>query len=146
MVKLKMVIAAIVVFVMTGCASYGTAVQANKENHKEFTTLLMGQHLTIQKCYDTNPNKSECSILASSVNAMHSLIGKPDAIRVPKTAEEIAESIAKYGLDTAFKIYGVDAVSSVVKAGLASAGKVQIVRPEVIQPEPIFAYPLSQVQ
>lgn len=140
---MKKIISLLVVLSLVGCSSFSEAVKGNQDNYKEYVTLQLAQHKTIQECYKSAANKSECSVLAGSTNATQSLAGKPDQIRVPKAPSEVAESIIKDGLQGAVMIYGLKAVSSVIKTGLTSAGKVEVIRPEVIQPEPIFAYPLQ---
>ena len=152
MKKLFVVIAVFAMaLIQVGCASYGEGVKANNVNYENYIALQLAQHKTIQKCYDTSTNKSGCSILSASTNALQAVASKAEQIRVPKSPSEVAESIIKDGLQGAVLIYGFKQVSQVIQAGYNAAGKVEVVRPEVvnptvIQPEPIFAFPLSQVQ
>lgn len=141
---------------MSGPGAYEAGLTANVQQYKLFSDGQLAQQQSISTCYQFNPNKSECSILAASTNAMQTLAGQPKPLRVAKSAGEIAESLLEKGFDATVKIFGIAAVrdvmtaqadaareaavaasaaqADVAQAGIEAASKPPlVVRPEVIQ-------------
>jgi hypothetical protein len=99
-----------------GPSAYEAGLRANVDQYKLFSDGQLAQQQTLQACYQHNPNKSECSILAAGTNATQTLAGQPQALRVAKSQGEIAESLVTRGLDATVKIYGITAVRDAVIA------------------------------
>jgi len=145
----QMVAALTAVVTLSACApqSYRVGVAGNVANYREFSELMHSQQNSINSCFNaagaTNDPQalSTCAILAAGTNAQQTLAGRPDQIRVAKSPEEILETITKSGLDAAVKIYGFKQVGEVIRSGFQASSKdplVQIVRPEIVQPEVVF--------
>jgi hypothetical protein len=119
---MKKTLIALSVLALAGCSTtdYAKGVQANVDTFKLFSDGQLAQQTSIQSCYQHNPNKSECSILAAGTNATQTLAGRPDPIRVAKTNGEIFESVATVGMDKAVLIYGAKAVAQAFKSAQAS--------------------------
>lgn len=141
---------------MSGPGAYEAGLNANVQQYKLFSDGQLAQQQTLITCFQHNPNKSECSILTASTNAVSTLAGQPQPLRIAKSTGEILETIADKGLEAAKVIYGVRAVSDAVQAqakalkdtaaagaaaqaetaqaGIEAASKPPlVVRPEVIQ-------------
>lgn len=116
-------------------SSYETGVNANKKGNTEFNNLQMEQQISLQVCFMYSKNTSECAILAAGTNATQVLAGRPAAIKIASSPEEIMQSVLSTSFDAAVKIYGLKAVSDVVKTGIAESGKTLVVKPEVVRPE-----------
>ena len=117
---------------LVGCATpdFGKAVDANAGNYKIYNDGALAQQRAIEMCFIHNPDKAQCAILAASTNAVQTLAGRPDAIRVPKTSAEIAgevvSDVAKFGI-------GAVVVREGVRTRQAPAP--QVVNPEIVRPE-----------
>lgn len=141
---------------MSGPGAYEAGLNANVQQYKLFSDGQLAQQQTLITCFQHNPNKSECSILTASTNAVQTLAGQPKPLRIAKSTGEIIETIAEKGVDAAKFIYGADAVrdaviansralrdtatassaaqTSIAEAGIEAATKPPlVVRPEVIQ-------------
>ncbi|WP_288077878.1 hypothetical protein [Pseudomonas sp.] len=108
--------------IMAGCSTtdYAKGVQANVDTYKLFSDGQLSQQASIQACFQFNPNKSECSILAAGTNATQTLAGQPAPIRIAKTNGEIFESVATVGMDKAVLIYGAKAVAGAFRSSQAA--------------------------
>jgi len=120
---IRLTLATAAVLVLTACAglgsgesSYKQGLDANVQQYQLFSDTQLAQQVTLQNCYQFNPNKSECSILTAATNAQQTLAGQPAQLRVAKSPGEIAESIVNRGLDATVKIFGIDAVRSAYRA------------------------------
>ena len=133
---------------LTGCATadFGKAVDANVGNYKNYSDGQIAQQQTLQACFQHNPNKSECSILAAGTNATQTLAGRPDKIRDPATNGELAASIGGKIVDgvivgtiarEAGKAIGkgFDSNSTTASEGIAAAQKPPLVvdKPVIVQ-------------
>lgn len=97
---------------LTGCATadFQKSLEIQAAMFEKFNDAQIAQQKTVQSCYEHNPNKSECSILAAGTNATQTLGGRPDAVRSPATNAELITT-------------GVTTLGTVVVAGKV-AGKV----------------------
>lgn len=135
--------------VLMGCAtpsSYKNGVDGNVALYEKYVSLQQKQLENISACYETSPNKSECSILAASLNTTQILAGRAEPIRVAKSPGEIFESLAKYGMDKTVEVFGQAAVARVVESGFNAASKDPVVvekEPLVIRPETISVNPVT---
>jgi hypothetical protein len=112
---------------LAGCSTtaYEKGLKANVDQYRLFSDTQMAQQQTIATCYQFNPNKSECSILAAGTNATQTLAGQPTALRVAKSPGEILEAIATKGFDAAKVIYGIKAVETVFTTQAEAAAAAQ---------------------
>lgn len=120
MKRLFIILAAALSLAACSTTDYAKGVQANVDSYKLFSDGQIAQQNSIKACYEHNPNKSECSILAAGTNATQTLAGRPDLIRIAKTNGEIFESVATVGMEKAVLIYGAKAVAAAFKASQAS--------------------------
>ena len=107
---------------MTGPGAYEAGLKANVDQYKLFSDGQLAQQKTLQTCFQHNPNKSECSILTASTNAVQTLAGQPKPLRVAKSTGEILETIADKGMDAAKVIFGVKAVEDAISANASRHG------------------------
>lgn len=112
---------------LAGCSTtaYEKGLEANVKQYSLFSDTQLAQQQTISTCFQFNPNKSECSILAAGTNATQTLAGQPQALRVAKSPGEIFESVAKMGFDATVKVYGIEAVRKVYTAQAEAAASAQ---------------------
>ena len=145
---MKTAIIIVSVFSLSACTTtdFGKAVDANVGNYKHYSDGQIAQQQTLQACYQHNPNKSECSILAAGTNATQTLAGRPDKIREPATNGELAASVTGKIVDGAI-VYsvakeagkaiskGFDANSTTASEGIAAAQKPPLVvdKPVIVQ-------------
>lgn len=120
---------------LTAGSSYDVGVQANKSGNTQFMNLQQEQQISLQVCFMYSKSTSECAILAAATNATQILGGRPTAIRIASSPEEILSEVAEKGFDAAVTTFGLKQVASVLNNATAEAGKVQIVKPEVVRPE-----------
>lgn len=120
---IRLTLATAAVLVLTACAglgsgesSYKQGLDANVQQYQLFSDTQLAQQVTLQNCYQFNPNKSECSILTAATNAQQTLAGQPAQLRVAKSPGEIAESIVRDGLERTMQIFGIDAIRQAVKS------------------------------
>jgi hypothetical protein len=135
------IIITIIALALAGCGStadFKTAVDANVQTFKLYNDAHLAAQRTLIACYEHNPNKSECSILAASTNAVQTLAGRPDVIRTPKTNTEVAGDVTGKVVDAAVTLGVATVVGGALKDGFDAAAKdpvqvqTQVVRPEVI--------------
>lgn len=128
---------------LAGCSTtdYAKGVQANVDNFKLFSDGQLAQQTSIQACYQHNPNKSECSILAAGTNATQTLAGRPDPIRIAKTNGEIFESVATVGMEKSVLIYGAKAVAAAFKSSQASTQAASAAGIEAASKPPLIVQP-----
>lgn len=132
---------------LTACSTsgYEKGINGNIQLYTLYNNLQVKQLDNINNCYTYSDNKSECSILAASVNTLQVLAGKAEPLRVAKSPGEIFESITKYGIDKTVQVFGYAAVAKVVEKGFDTSSKDPlvvekepfIVRPEIVQPSVI---------
>lgn len=120
---------------LTSGSSYDVGVQANKSGNTQFMNLQQEQQISLQVCFMYSKSTSECAILAAATNATQILGGRPTAIRIASSPEEILSTVAEKGFDAAVTAFGLKQVATVLNSATAEAGKVQIVKPEVVRPE-----------
>lgn len=138
---LKGILASVLAFVLVGCgaltngSSYDIGVQANKTGNTQFMNLQNEQQISLQVCFMYSKSTSECAILAAATNATQILGGRPTPIKIASSPEEVIQAVLSGGFDAAVKIYGLKAVSDVIKEGIAESGKTLVVQPEVVRPE-----------
>ena len=119
----RVIFAAVAALILTACAglgsgasSYEKCLDANVKQYQLFSDIQLAQQQTLQRCFEFNPNKSECSINMASTNAQQTLAGQPQALRVAKSPGEIAESIVNNGFEKTVQIFGIDAIRTAVKS------------------------------
>lgn len=120
---------------LTGCATadFQKSLAIQAEMFDKFNLAQIAQQESIRACFEHNPNKSECSILAAGTNATQTLGGRPDAVRSPATNGEL--------ITTGVTTLGTAAVIGYVGGKVAETRTVtqqvsqptQVIRPEVIQ-------------
>ena len=132
----------IIALALAGCGStadFKTAVDANVEQFKIYNDAHLAAQRTLLACYEHNPNKSECSILAAGTNAVQTLAGRPDAIRTPKTNAEAAADVTGKVADVALTLGVATIAGEAIKESVDAASKppvqvrTQIVEPRIIQ-------------
>lgn len=136
--RLNLVLLVLFSFVLTGCAGQGAyekGVDAQTTANTGYMKLQEEQLDTIKLCYMWSKDTTHCSVAYAGTTAVQILGGRPTPIRIAKSVGEITESVLSLGFDGAVKIYGLKAVSDVLRASVSEAGKVQIVKPEVVRPE-----------
>jgi G:T/U-mismatch repair DNA glycosylase len=125
---------------LTGCATadFSKAVDANAGNYKNYSDGQIAQQQTLQACFQFNPDKSQCAILAAGTNAVQTLAGRPEKIREPATNGELATGLAK-DIVTGAVVYGIaqqasgavqrgqDNSASVASQGIEAASKPPLV-------------------
>jgi hypothetical protein len=139
----------IIALALAGCGStadFKTSVDANVQTFKLYNDAALAAQRTLIACYEHNPNKSECSILAASTNAVQTLAGRPDAIRTPRTNAEVAGDVTGKVVDATVTLGVATVVGGALKDGFDAAAKdpvqvrtqTQVVRPEIVRPEVIL--------
>lgn len=125
---------------LVGCATadFQKSLDAQERQFKLYSDNHLAQQETIRACFEHNPNKSECSILAAGTNASQTLAGRPDAVRSPATNGEL--------ITTGVTTLGTAAVIGYVGGKVAETRTVtntnQVSQPtQVIEPRVIFATP-----
>lgn len=120
---MKKILILIPALLLAACneSDYASGVKANAEVYKMYSDLGLAQQASIGACFQFSKDPAYCAILAASTNSVQTLGGRPEPIRVAKTAGEIMESIASIGLDASVKIYGAKAVASAFKASVAAS-------------------------
>ena len=134
--------------VLSACATKGSSYQqgvaGNVKNYAEFSDIMHSQQNTLNSCFNAagatkDPQAvATCAVLAAGTNAQQTLAGQPEGIRVAKSPEEVWETVATKGLDTAVKIFGFKQVANVMSKGFDAAAKdpvVEVLRPEIVKPE-----------
>ena len=145
---MKIIIALSIALGLTGCttADFGKAVDANVGNYKNYSDGQIAQQQTLQACFQHNPDKSQCAILAAGTNAVQTLAGRPEKIREPATNGELATGLAK-DIVTGAVVYGIaqqasgaiqrgqDNSAAVASQGIEAASKPPLVvdKPVIVQ-------------
>jgi hypothetical protein len=127
---------------LTGCATadFQASLNTQAAMFEKFNDAQIAQQKSIQACFEHNPNKSECSILAAGTNATQTLGGRPDAVRSPATNGEL--------ITTGVTTLGTALVVGAVAKEVAETRTVtntqqvsqptQVIEPRVIEPTVIF--------
>lgn len=132
----------IITLALAGCgttADFKTGVDANVQTFKLYNDSALAAQRTLVACYEHNPNKSECSILAASTNAVQTLAGRPDQIRTPRTNAEVAGDVTGKLVDATVTLGVATVVGGALKDGFDAASRdpvqvrTQVVEPRIIQ-------------
>lgn len=127
---MRLIIAALTILALTGCASSGfnIATQANTSRADSFqeNILLQAENdlTAINECYLKQTDKASCTVMATALRTQSNMmtmfapfVAKELFQRVPAAPEEIIQSIIKDGMKFALMKFGIEQVSNVVTTG-----------------------------
>ncbi len=131
---MRLIIAALTILVLTGCASSGfnVATQANTNRADAFQENILLQSdndlTAINDCYLRQADKASCTVMATALRTQSNMmtmfapfVAKELFQRVPAAPEEIIQSIIKDGMKFALMKFGIEQGSNVVTTGQLAA-------------------------